>query len=70
MTVDIIITPRGNVPFVKTFEHDYHNPNNFVKSIKFYDFQNSNKLLTQVKVDEGVMDQTYCTYDISTLHYE
>jgi len=70
LTVDIIQTPQGNMPFVKTYEYDYHNPNNFVKSIKFYDFRKECKLLNQVKVDEGLMDETYVNYDISTLHFK
>jgi len=69
MSVDVILTPQGNIPYVKTFERDYYNQNNFIKSIKFYDFGNTQKLLSQVKVDDGVMDQTYCTHDISTLHF-
>ena len=70
MTVDVIITPKGNMPYVKSFEYDYNNPNNFVKSIKFYEFRKDCKLLNQVKVDEGVMDNTYINYDISTLHFK
>lgn len=45
MTVDVIRTKQGNVPMVKTFEHDYHNASGFIKAIKFYDVRNDCKLL-------------------------
>jgi len=67
------------MPIVKTYEqnayddHDdressYKNKN-FVKALKFYDYRKDGSLIKQFKVDDGVMDAAYRTYDISTLHF-
>ena len=58
------------MPVVKTYEYDYNDSNNFVKAIKFYDYRNDCKLMHQFKVDSGVMDESYRTLDISTLHFQ
>ena len=72
--MDIIQTQQGNMPIVKTYEQNaYDDPSrqqqNFVKAIKFYDYRKDGALVKQFKVDEGVMDAAYRTYDISTLHF-
>ena len=70
LTLDVIQSQQGNMPVVKTYEYDYNNSNNFVKALKFYDYKNDCKLLQQVKVDAGFMDEQYRTLDISTLHFQ
>jgi hypothetical protein len=70
------------MPVVKTYEYNAYdqaqfNVNqgsseqrlSFVKAIKFYDYRKDGSLLTQFKIDEGVMDDAYRTYDVSTLYY-
>ena len=74
LSMDIIQTQQGNMPIVKTYEQNaYDDPSrqqqNFVKAIKFYDYRKDGALVKQFKVDEGVMDAAYRTYDISTLHF-
>ena len=57
------------MPIVKTYEENAYDSSNFVKALKFYDYKRDGKLLAQYKVDDGVMDETYRTFDISTLHW-
>ena len=57
------------MPVVKTYESNAYDESNFVKAIKFYDYRRDGSLLAQFKVDDGVMDDAYRTYDISTLHF-
>jgi hypothetical protein len=58
------------MPIVKTYEENAYDSSNFVKALKFYDYKRDGKLLAQYKVDDGVMDETYRTFDISTLHWQ
>jgi len=69
--MDIIQTQQGNMPIVKTYEMNAYDADNFfVKAIKFYDYRKDGSLIEQFKVDEGVRDNAYRTYDISTLHFQ
>ena len=70
MNVDIIQTSLGNMPVVKTFEYNPFDCNKFVKSIKFYDLKNENQLRNSFEVDNGIMDEKYKTYDVSTLYFQ
>lgn len=66
MEVEIVQTPRGCRYFVKTFETNAYNKNKFVKTLKFYQDQ---KMVKQIIVDEGYMDDQFHIWDISTLHF-
>lgn len=70
LSLDIIQTQQGNMPVVKTYEYNAYDATNFVKAIKFYDYRRDGSLLAQFKVDDGVMDEAYRTFDISTLHFQ
>ena len=58
------------MPVVKTYEYNAYDASNFVKAIKFYDYRRDGSLIDQFKVDDGVMDEDYRTFDISTLHFQ
>lgn len=70
LSLDIIQTQQGNMPIIKTYEENAYDKSNFVKALKFYDYRRDGKLLAQYKVDDGVMDEAYRTFDISTLHFQ
>ena len=70
MSLDIIQTQQGNIPVVKTYEENAYDARNFVKAIKFFDYNKDDKKIKQFKTDDGVMDDAYRTYDISTLHFQ
>ena len=55
---------------VKTYEENAYDDRNFVKAIKFFDYNKDDKKIKQFKTDDGVMDDAYRTYDISTLHFQ
>jgi len=69
LSMDIIQTQQGNMPVVKAYEENAYDATQFVKAIKFYDYRRNGELLNQYKLDEGVFDEAYRTYDTSTLHF-
>lgn len=76
-SMEIIQTQQGNMPIVKTYEKNAYDSAYFVKALKFYDYRKqsvgSREPITnceQFKVDDGIIDVDYRTYDISTLHYQ
>lgn len=58
------------MPVVKTFEYNPFDYTKFVKSIKFYDLKNETQLRNSIAVDDGIMDEQYKTYDVSTLYFQ
>ena len=69
LSMEIIQTNQGCMPIIKTFEYNAYNKHKFVKALKFYNYRENCKLIKQIIVDEGVMQEKFKTYDTSLLHF-